>query len=197
MSLMRCFRPAANCATLSDMKTMLAACRSIEWKRRAALSILMVAISLTASAARAATGEDAKRPGDDAAIRAVVAGFSTGWNNHDARAMCASVADDVRWVSWRGEVSQGRKAVEDNHAELFAGLYKATHRTDSVNSIQYLGADLASVDDFWTMTGARTREGADWPYRAGYANFLMARRDGRWIVIALHTADFNAKAPAK
>ena len=25
----------------------------------------------------------------------------------------------------------------------------------------YLGPELASVDDFWTMTGARTRAGAD------------------------------------
>jgi hypothetical protein len=65
-----------------------------------------------------------------------------------------------------------------------------------VKFISYLGPDLASVDGFWTMTGAKTREGADWPYREGYANFLMAKRGGRWIVIVSHTADFNATAPA-
>ncbi len=161
-----------------------------------AMLILILVPPLANSAAHANAPDDAKRTGDDAAIREVVAGFSDGWNRHDARAMCASVAEDVRWVGWRGDVYQSRKEVEDNHATLFADLYKNTHRTDIVNAIRYLGPELASVDDFWTMTGARTRAGADWPYRAGYVNFLMAKRGGRWIVIASHTADFNAPAPA-
>jgi uncharacterized protein (TIGR02246 family) len=158
-------------------------------------AILLVAPLMTRVALANVTN-DANRDGDDAAIRQVVGGFSDGWNKHDARAMCASVAEDVRWVSWRGEVTESRKAVEENHAMLFADLYKNTHRTDVVKSIRYLGPELASVDDFWTMTGARTREGADWPYRAGYASFLMAKRGGRWTIIVSHTADFNAKAPA-
>jgi uncharacterized protein (TIGR02246 family) len=158
--------------------------------------ILMLTAALAIIVANANATQDARRAGDDAAVREVVAGFSDGWNRHDAHAMCASVAQDVRWVGWRGDVSESRKEVEDNHATLFADLYKNTHRTDIVKSIRYLGPELASVDDFWTMTGARTREGADWPYRAGYANFLMAKRGGRWIVVVSHTADFNAKAPA-
>ena len=161
-----------------------------------AMLILMLAAPLTIGVALANATDGPARDGDDAAIREVVAGFSDGWNRHDARAMCASVAEDVRWVGWRGDVSQGRKVVEDNHATLFADIYKNTHRTDVVKSISYLGPELASVDDFWTMTGARTRAGADWPYREGYANFLMAKRGGRWIVIVSHTADFNATAPA-
>jgi uncharacterized protein (TIGR02246 family) len=158
--------------------------------------IFMLAAPLTIGVAFANATDDPARAGDAAAIREVVAGFSDGWNRHDARAMCASVAEDVRWVGWRGDVSQSRKVVEDNHATLFADIYKNTHRTDVVKSISYLGPELASVDDFWTMTGARTRAGADWPYREGYANFLMAKRGGRWIVIVSHTADFNATAPA-
>jgi uncharacterized protein (TIGR02246 family) len=133
---------------------------------------------------------------DEMAIKQVIAGFSDGWNSHDAHAMCASLADDVQWISWRGEVSHSRKEVEDQHAMLFAGLYKNTHRTDTVKSIRYLTPLLVSVDNYWTMTGAKTREGADWPYREGYVNYLMAKRDGHWVIIVSHTADFNAKAPA-
>ena len=168
-----------------------AATKDPQWL--AAILILILAAPLTIVIARAISTEGA---GDDAAVREVVAGFSDGWNRHDAHAMCASVAEDVRWVGWRGDVSESRKEVEDNHATLFADIYKNTHRTDIVKSIRYLGPELASVDDFWTMTGARTRAGADWPYREGYANFLMAKRGGRWIVIVSHTADFNATAPA-
>ncbi len=161
----------------------------------AAALLLLVALLMICTA-RAAVADKSDHSGDAAAVKEVIAGFSNGWNGHDAHAMCASLADDVQWVSWRGEVYSSRKEVEDVHAKLFADLYRNTHRTDVVRSVVYVGPDLASVDDYWTMTGARTRDGADWPYRAGYANFLMAKRSGRWIVVLSHTADFNAKAPA-
>jgi uncharacterized protein (TIGR02246 family) len=153
-----------------------------------------LAITLLRAAADSATNSGTSE--DDAAIKQVVAGFSNGWNTHDARAMCSSLADDVQWVSWRGDVSHSRKQVEDDHAELFAGLYKNSHRVDNVKAIRYLAPDLASVDNYWSMTGARKRDGSDWPYRAGYVNFLMAKRGGRWMIIVSHTADFNATAPA-
>ncbi len=167
--------------------------KSLKWLL--AVLVLGLTAPLTIFTERA-TADDAVHASEDAAVKQVVAGFSNGWNTHNAHAMCASLADDVQWVSWRGEVSTSREQVEDDHAKLFADLYKNTHRTDAVKSIRYLGPDLALVDDYWTMTGARTREGADWPYRAGYASFLMAKRGGRWVVIVSHTADFNAKAPA-
>ena len=46
---------------------------------------------------------------------------------------------------------------------LFAGTYKNTHRTDTVKSIRFFTPELASVDNYWTMTGAKTREGAVGP----------------------------------
>ena len=171
--------------------------------RRARPSLILISFAIftipaavATTVAHAADEGDSAHTADDELLRQVVAGFSNGWNSHDAHAMCASLADDVRWVSWRGEVSSSQKKVEDDHTVLFADLYKNTHRTDTVKSIRYLTPELASVDDFWTMTGAKTRAGADWPYRAGYVNFVMTKRAGRWIVILAHTADFNAKAPA-
>ena len=166
-----------------------------KWQWMFAAGVLSAAVA--ACGAGMATADDAARTGEEAAVKQVVAGFSAGWNDHDAHAMCASLADDVQWVSWRGEVYGSRKEVEEAHAKLFGGLYKNTHRTDTVKTIRFVGADLASVDDYWVMTGAKTREGADWPYRAGYANFLMAKRGGSWVVITSHTADFNAKAPTR
>jgi uncharacterized protein (TIGR02246 family) len=164
-----------------------------------AILIALLAIPLLAiSLARAAAGKpaDSGTAADEAAIKQVVAGFSDGWNSHDAHAMCVSLVDDVQWVNWRGEVVHSRKEVEDQHATLFAGLYKNTYRTDTVKSIRYLTPELVSVDNYWTMTGAKTRDGADWPYREGYVNYLMAKRNGRWVIIVSHTADFNAKAPS-
>ena len=36
---------------------------------------------------------------DETAIKRVIAGFSDGWNSHDAHAMCASLADDVLYFA--------------------------------------------------------------------------------------------------
>ena len=164
------------------------------------LTLLLLAspASVRAQEASHATSHPASdlRINGNLAINQVVAGFSDGWNHHDAAAMCASLADDVQWTNWRGETIHSRKEVEDQHSMLFADLYKNTHRTDEVKSITYLRPDLAAVDDDWSMTGAKNRDGSDWPYRAGYVNFLMERRGNRWIIIVSHTADFNAKGPA-
>lgn len=161
------------------------------------IAVVLLAVPLAIGLARAATDNpvNAGASADEAAIKQVVAGFSNGWNTHDAHAMCSALADDVQWVSWRGDVSHSRKQVEDDHATLFADLYKNSHRNDSVKAIRFLSPDLASVDNYWSMTGAKKRDGSDWPYRAGYVNFLMAKRDGRWVIIVSHTADFNANAP--
>lgn len=160
----------------------------------APLLALLLAAPLAATIARAATNEAAS-PKDDAAIKEVVAGFSNGWNTHDAHSMCVSIAENVYWVNWRGESLGTRQAVEEEHAKLFADLYKNTHRSDEVKAIHYINPELAEVDDYWSMTGARKRDGSDWPYRAGLYNFLMAKRGGRWMVIVSHAADFNAQVP--
>ena len=166
-------------------------------ERVMAILILLLAAPLAMMMPRAAAADGSPNPKEDAAIKEVVAGFSNGWNTHDAHSMCASIADDVVWVNWRGEGLGTRQAVEDEHAKLFAGLYKNTQRTDEVKMIHYVNPELAEVDDYWTMTGAKKRDGSDWPYRAGLYNFLMAKRGGRWIVIVSHAADFNAQGPAK
>ena len=98
-------------------------------------------------------------------------------------------------MNWRGEALHTRKDVEDQHATLFSGLYKNTHRTDAVKAIRNLAPDLVSVDNYWSMTGSKQRDGSDWPYREGYVSYLMAKRNGHWVIIVSHTADFNAKAP--
>jgi len=165
-------------------------------RRVKGLSRAVALVAMVGGFGMSATAQaDSAARKDDAAIKQVIAGISGGWNNHDAKAMCAPLANNVQWVNWRGEVLHSRKEVEDQHATLFAGIYKNTHRSDEVKTIRYLTPELASVDDYWSMTGAKTREGTDWPYRAGYVNYLMAKRGGSWVVIVSHTADFNAKAP--
>jgi uncharacterized protein (TIGR02246 family) len=125
--------------------------------------------------------------------------------NSDVDRLGGNIADDcndgvvaggrIQWVAWSGGAVNSRQAVVNMHLRAFSGDFKDTHRSDTVKSIHYLGPDLASVDDYWTMTGAKKGDGSDWPYRAGYVNFVMAKRNGRWLVSISHSADFNAQAP--
>jgi len=111
--------------------------------------LALVAMPLALSLARSTTAKPAdSSSADEAAIKQVVAGFSDGWNSHDAHSMCLSLADDVQWVNWRGEAVHSRNEVEDEHATLFSGLYKDTHRTDTVKGIRTLAPDLVSVDNY-------------------------------------------------
>ena len=158
---------------------------------------LLFAMPLATGLTRAAATDESANGKEDAAIKQVIAEFSKGWNSHDAHAMCVSLAEKLEWVNWRGEGLGTREAVEEEHAKLFADLYKNTQRIDEVKSINYVNPELAVVDDYWSMTGAKKRDGSDWPYRAGLYTFLMAKRNGRWVVIVSHAADFNAQAPAK
>ncbi len=164
----------------------------------AALALLLAPLTMSRAQETSHAGGDAQA-NSDLAIRQVVAGFSDGWNRHDAAAMCASLSDDVQWTNWRGEALHTRQDVQDQHAMLFADLYKSTHRTDEVKSVTYLRPDLAAVDDYWTMTGAKNRDGSDWPYRLKLASVHSSWRCRRnlWVIIVSHTADFNAKIPAK
>jgi uncharacterized protein (TIGR02246 family) len=170
-------------------------------RTRNCVAIVIVSVAMTpflvVTSARAQEFSQAssQRTADDAALRRIVAGFSEGWNNHDAQAMCSDVAEDVEWVAWSGGVANDRQAVVKTHVSAFSSVYKDTQRIDTVKSIHYLGPDLASVDDYWTMTGSKRSDGSDWPYRAGYVSFLMAKRNGRWLIYMSHTADFNAKTP--
>ena len=116
--------------------------------------LLAMPLTLILASGSAAKPADSVPAGDEAAIKQVVAGFSNGWNTHDAHSMCLSLAEDVEWVNWRGEALHTRKDVEDQHATLFSGLYKNTHRTDTVKAIRNLAPDLVSVDNYWSMTGS-------------------------------------------
>jgi uncharacterized protein (TIGR02246 family) len=177
------------------MKIFAKTAGSMRLRNYLLVAIFVSMATFAFGSARAAAADGSANSGDDAAIKDVIAAFSNGWNTHDAHAMCVSLADDVEWVNWRGEPLGTRKDVEEEHARLFADLYKNTHRTDEVKSIKYITPNVAIVDDYWTMTRARKRDGSDWPYRAGLYNFVMAKRNGRWIVIVSHAADFNATAP--
>src|SRR5579863_964471 len=124
-------------------------CAMISIPSKAAITILLfVALSAASSRAQMASNRDS----DTAAIKQSVAEFEATWNSHDAHGVAMKYVEDGDFTSVKGDVSHGRKELEDHYATVFGTFLKNAHTTDTVRSIRFLGPDVASVDIDWLVT---------------------------------------------
>ncbi len=79
------------------------------------------------------------------AIRALFDGVEAAWKNGDARTFGSYFADDAVYVGRTGAAFEGRAAIEQGHAEVFAGIFKDTTLHVITTRAQLLGDDLALV----------------------------------------------------
>ncbi len=125
---------------------------------------------------------------DDQAIRQTVAAFTKAYNAHDAKALAALFTTDAEIVGERGNVSQGRAAIERAFAGLF-GDYPKTQIEIAIGSIRFLGAGVAIEDGFSTVKHELTTPGE----RVRYS-VVHVKQDGKWqMASARDLADNEAK----
>src|SRR5262249_24530728 len=84
----------------------------------------------------------ADRSADEAAIRANIEKFVKAYNDGDAKAVAALFTPDGHAVDQDGNDAEGRKAIEQTFADLFAATPKKNLKV-FVESIQFVGPDLA------------------------------------------------------
>ena len=147
-------------------------------------SVLLFVIPLLLSAQTAPPA----RP-EAEGIRKVVDAFVDAWNQHDVHAFAAAFAEDADFTNVRGVGAHGRAAVEEFHAPVFATVFKSSHQTAKNIQIRFLAPDLASVDVRWEMTGAVGPDGVPIPVRQGLLNWIVTRREGRWLILIMHNQD--------
>lgn len=147
------------------------------------------AVGRTADGAAQATGT-AK---DEEGVRKVLAEFIEAWNQHDAKAFSMVFAVDADFTNVVGNGAHGRADVEKFHAPLFATSLKDTHQTMTKTEIRFITPDVASVDAWWEMTGARSPAGQDIPLRMGLLNFVMTRERATWTITVMHNMNFQAR----
>jgi hypothetical protein len=58
--------------------------------------------------------------------------------------------------------------------------------------IRLLKPDVAAVDAWWEMTGAKGAEGQDVPLRKGLLNFVMTKDAVKWLITVMHNMDLPA-----
>ena len=93
---------------------------------------------------------------DEALIEALVEEQTVSWNKGDAHAFSAKCTEDVSFTNIAGTSRYGRAAFEQRHAELFAGIFKGSIRTQSIEKLRFLREDVAVADVKMELRGYET-----------------------------------------
>src|SRR5690242_10471764 len=91
---------------------------------------------------------------EETQIRQLVFDAIEAWNRHDVRAFTRVYADDAELTNVMGQTFRGRTAIHDQHAEIFATIFKKSRLDASDIRVRFLSSAIASVDIGWEMTGA-------------------------------------------
>ena len=82
---------------------------------------------------------------EEQAVRAVLARFYAGWNEHDADKMVSAYAEDIDHIDVFGEFQKGRATLRAELARLHAGPLRTSQKTYRVEKIRFLKPDVAIV----------------------------------------------------
>jgi len=126
---------------------------------------------------------------DEMGIKKVLADQVEAWNRRDAKAFSMAFAEDADFTNVVGASAHGRAEVEKFHSPMFATIFKDSNLKMTKTKIRFIKPDVAAVDAWWEMTGAKTREGKEIPLRKGLLNFVMTKEGGRWFITVMHNMD--------
>jgi uncharacterized protein (TIGR02246 family) len=85
--------------------------------------------------------------------------------------------------------AHGRTEIAKFHAPIFATIFKDSSLKIDVVKVRFIKPDVAAVDEWWEMTGARDRDGQEIPLRKGLLNLVMTMQDAQWLISVMHNMD--------
>ena len=159
------------------------------------LSFFLIASAYSLGQATGGERESTANAKDEEEIQKVLAQQAEAWNRHDAKAFSMVFAEDADFTNVVGMSAHGRAEIEKFHAPMFATIFKNTSLKITNTKIRFIKPDVAAVDAWWEMRGAKTREGKDIPLRKGLLNFVMTKEGGQWFITVMHNMDLPAANP--
>ena len=111
------------------------------------------------------------------------------WNHHDAKAFSMVFAEDADFTNVVGMSAHGRTEIEKFHAPVFATRFKDSNLKMTDTKIRFITPELAAVDGWWEMTGAKGPDGHEIPLRKGLLNLVMTRSNSQWLILIMHNMD--------
>jgi uncharacterized protein (TIGR02246 family) len=126
---------------------------------------------------------------DEKAVCAVLDQMYAAWAAGDADAIAALYASDAT-VTMPGVYHLGAETIRAWFAAGFAGRLRGSSATDDARSVRFAGPDAAVVI---STGGIRLAGEASVPEeRLVRATWVLARRDGDWLILAYHNCLLHA-----
>jgi uncharacterized protein (TIGR02246 family) len=135
----------------------------------------------------------AQTPEDEASIRQIIMEQEDAWNKGDATAYSAHFQEDSISTIIVGAVFNGRSALEERVAQIFATIFKNSVISNQVNTIRFLRSDVALMDMTTEMTGFQAlppgvKASPDGVLRTSMLQ-VMVKENNEWWVAAFHNVD--------
>ena len=80
---------------------------------------------------------------DEQGVRATIARFYEGWNEHNADKMVSAYAEDIDHIDVFGEWQKGRETLRKELARLHAGPLKTSQKTYQILKLRFVKPDVA------------------------------------------------------
>jgi uncharacterized protein (TIGR02246 family) len=141
---------------------------------------------------QAVSGTATAGSADEAAIRDLFQQLLDAWGRGDGRAYGALFTEDADYVAFDGSRTRGRHQIATSHQDLF-DKWKGTRLTGQVDSLRFLGPDVALVH----ATGGTLFPGQrdPRPRRPSIQTLVATKRDGTWRFTAFHNCRIVHRSP--
>jgi uncharacterized protein (TIGR02246 family) len=123
------------------------------------------------------------------AIRQLVENLEKSWNAHDAKMYSETFATDAEFTTVFGQVSHGRKAIEEGHARVLSSVFKNSSISITETRIRFIKPDVASVAMKWIMQGANLWNENFSRERKGLLTWTLIYQNERWEIVLAHNAE--------
>lgn len=110
------------------------------------------------------------------------------WNEGNAAAYSEAVAPDCVFTNIAGQVFVGRAAFEQQHARIFAGLYKGSRLEQTIDHLRLVRPEVAIADTSATLTVPAGDFGPARTLHTKLAQVFV--RDGdNWQIVSYHNVE--------
>lgn len=158
-------------------------------------SILLIVFTLIALPVAAQTKGNTK---DQEAIKGIALKWQDSWNRHDLKALSTFVAEDVDFIAVSGRWRKSRKEFEEHHTnERHEIAYKESIWTTKNTEVRFIKSDVAVAIVEWGIKGDKDPDGTPRQPRQGIATWVVEKRKGEWLIIAIQNTNLREPVPNK
>ena len=128
----------------------------------------------------------AESPADERAVRELFERLLEDWTRGDGDAYGSRFIEDADYVAFDGTHTRGRAGISVSHQELFDKWLKGTRLTGRIESVKFLGPDVALVH----ATGGTILRGKakPSPERDSIQTLVAVHQDEGWRFAAFHNS---------